>query len=102
MKTDYTRNASERMFENDFLEACSKIHPSVPFLFYIPIIVFAEGYALFVGTTSVTMAMVFIPLGTVTWQFLEYSIHRGFFHWEGMGPLTQRVHEIIHAYHHRY
>ncbi|MFY0583390.1 hypothetical protein ACN28S_61990 [Cystobacter fuscus] len=30
MKTEYERHASARMFENDFLEAASKIHPATP------------------------------------------------------------------------
>jgi sterol desaturase/sphingolipid hydroxylase (fatty acid hydroxylase superfamily) len=102
MKVEYARNASERMFENDFLEACSKIHPSVPFVFYIPTIIVAEGYALALGVTSVSMTLVFIPLGFLTWQLLEYGIHRGFFHWEGNGPFTRRLHEVLHEYHHRY
>lgn len=102
MKVNYARNASNRMFENDFLEACSKIHPSIPFLFYIPLIISAEVYALLAGKTSLGMTFIWLPLGLLTWQFLEYAIHRGFFHWEGTGPLTRRFHEIIHAYHHRY
>ena len=32
-----------------------------------------------------------------TWQILEYSIHKGFFHWEGSGPITRRIQEVFHG-----
>jgi len=102
MQIEYARYASERMFKNDFLEACSKIHPSVPFLFYIPIIVLAEGYALVAGVTTIWTSLIFIPLGILSWQLMEYGIHRAYFHWEGSGPVTRRLHDIIHGYHHKY
>ncbi len=39
MKLEYNRHARARMFENDFLEFASNIHPAVPFVVYIPVIV---------------------------------------------------------------
>ena len=39
MKLEYNRHARTRMFENDFLEFCSNIHPAVPFVVYIPVVV---------------------------------------------------------------
>ena len=33
---------------------------------------------------------------------MEYGIHRAFFHWEGTGPFTRKLHEIVHGYHHKY
>src|SRR5229473_1691588 len=102
MEMDYERNASGRMFESPFLEACSKIHPAVPFIFYIPIISGLMVHALWSHRTSALQAILFVPLGWVTWDLMEYAIHRGFFHWEGAGPFTRKVHEIIHGYHHRY
>jgi len=41
-------------------------------------------------------------LGVLTWIGMEYTLHRYFFHWEGNGPFTRRVHEIAHGYHHKY
>jgi sterol desaturase/sphingolipid hydroxylase (fatty acid hydroxylase superfamily) len=102
MEMDYERNASGRMFESPFFEACSKIHPAVPFIFYIPIISGLIVHALWSHRTSALQAILFVPLGWVTWDLMEYAIHRGFFHWEGNGPFTRKVHEIIHGYHHRY
>jgi len=102
MEMHYQRNASARMFQSPFLEACSKIHPAVPFLFYIPIISVLLGYAWWSHRTGALQTLVFVPLGWVTWDLLEYAIHRSFFHWEGSGPFTRKVHEIVHGYHHQY
>ena len=99
---DYQRGASARMFQSPFLEACSKIHPAAPFVFYIPIVLGLMLYTLGSGRTSGGQALIWFPLGWVTWDLMEYGIHRGFFHWEGSGPLTRKIHEIAHGYHHRY
>lgn len=98
----YARHESGRMFENSFLEAASRVHPATPFLFYIPIITGLLSWALWRGVTTPVMAGVFVVLGFVTWQVMEYAIHRSFFHWEGNGPFTRRLHDIAHGYHHTY
>lgn len=102
MNMEYQRGASARMFENPFLEACSKVHPVAPFAFYIPIVVALMVYALGTGKSTFSQVALFVPLGWVTWDLMEYGIHRGFFHWEGSGPFTRKLHEIIHGYHHQY
>jgi sterol desaturase/sphingolipid hydroxylase (fatty acid hydroxylase superfamily) len=90
------------MFDNAFLEACSRVHPRTPFLFYIPLTAALFVWALYSGTTTLVRSAIFLPLGFLTWVGMEYCIHRYFFHWEGNGPFTQRLHEITHGYHHKY
>lgn len=102
MKMDYLRHQSARMFESSFLEACSKVHPSIPFVFYGPIALGVLAYGLYTGKTTPLFAAAFFGFGWVVWMVMEYAIHRAFFHWEGNGPITRRIHEIVHGYHHRY
>jgi dihydroceramide fatty acyl 2-hydroxylase len=102
MKMDYLRNQSGRMFESPFFETFSRVHPATPFVFYIPLMVGFLGWALFNGVTGALMTVAFLPLGWATWDILEYWIHRKFFHWEGKGPLTRKLHDIVHGYHHKY
>jgi sterol desaturase/sphingolipid hydroxylase (fatty acid hydroxylase superfamily) len=90
------------MFENAFLEACSRVHPRTPFLFYIPLTVALFAWALNSGTTTLLRSVIFVPVGFLTWVGMEYCIHRYFFHWEGNGPFTRWLHEITHGYHHKY
>ncbi|HLL03060.1 MAG TPA: sterol desaturase family protein [Myxococcaceae bacterium] len=102
MSRPYFRHQSGRMFDNAFLEACSRVHPRTPFLFYIPLTWALFTWALYSGTTTLVRAAIFLPLGFLTWVGLEYCIHRYFFHWEGNGPFTRWLHEITHGYHHKY
>ena len=88
MKMDYLRHQSGRMFESPFFETFSRVHPATPFVFYIPLMVGLLGWAFLKGLTGPLMTLAFLPLGWVTWDILEYWIHRKFFHWEGTGPVS--------------
>jgi sterol desaturase/sphingolipid hydroxylase (fatty acid hydroxylase superfamily) len=99
---DYLRNERGRMFESNFFEFFSKVHPATPFVLYLPVVLGLYGWALYTGLTSLLVSLVFFPLGWVGWQAMEYFLHKGFFHWEGNGPFTRRLHDIVHGYHHKY
>ena len=98
----YVRHAAGRMFDNPVLEWGSKIHPATPFVVYGPLVLGLLGWGLASGTTQPLQVALWATVGFVTWQWMEYGLHRGFFHWEGSGPLTRRLHAIIHGYHHTY
>ncbi|MBX7099209.1 MAG: sterol desaturase family protein [Myxococcaceae bacterium] len=101
MKT-YLRHQSSRMFESDFFEFFSKVHPATPFVLYIPVGLYVLASALWNQTTTLALTALCFPLGWFTWQLMEYVIHRHLFHWEGNGPFTRRMHDILHGYHHLY
>lgn len=99
---DFIRHQRGRMFESDFMEFFSKGHPAIPFAWWIPLGSLVLGSALANGVTTWLTALVFVPIGVLTWQFLEYFFHRYVFHWTGVGPISRRIHDIIHGYHHKY
>lgn len=99
---DYIRHTRARMFESDFMEFFSKVHPVTPFVLYIPIAAGVLGWALTRGVTTLPIAAAAFPLGWFTWQLMEYFIHKNVFHWEGIGPISRRFHDIVHGYHHKY
>jgi sterol desaturase/sphingolipid hydroxylase (fatty acid hydroxylase superfamily) len=98
----YVRNERARMFDSDFFEMFSKVHPATPFVLYIPPCVALLVWSLFNGVTSALWTVVFFPVGFVAWQFTEYFVHKKLFHWEGSGPFTRWLHQILHGYHHQY
>src|SRR5215813_10227349 len=102
MKLEYNRHARTRLFQNDFLEAASNIHPVTPFVLYIPLIVVLMAWGLSRGLTTWTLSLICFPAGWLAWDLTEYALHRWFFHWEGNGPFTRKLHDIIHGYHHMY
>jgi sterol desaturase/sphingolipid hydroxylase (fatty acid hydroxylase superfamily) len=91
---NYVRNTRGRMFQSDFLEFFSKVHPSMPFIFWIPVTLGIMGYALSHELTSVVKTAAMVPVGFLTWQFMEYFIHGYLFHWLP-GPTG-------HGFHHKY
>jgi dihydroceramide fatty acyl 2-hydroxylase len=98
----YVRHSAGRMFENPLLEWGSRIHPATPFVVYGPLVVGLLAWGLSTQHTDLRHALALFPVGVLAWQLLEYFLHRSFFHWEGSGPFTRRVHSIIHGYHHTY
>ncbi len=99
---EYLRNERGRMFESDFFEFFSKVHPATPFVLYIPFGLALLSWALLTGLTSLPVTAAMFPVGWVTWQLMEYFIHKKLFHWEGNSPFTRRLHDILHGYHHKY
>jgi sterol desaturase/sphingolipid hydroxylase (fatty acid hydroxylase superfamily) len=88
------------MFDNPLLEFASRVHPAVPPLLYLPVVVFLlfrgidhEGLA--VGS----VAGVFV-LGIASWSLAEYVLHRFVFHFEPDTRWGRRLHFIIHGVHH--
>lgn len=99
---DYLRHQRGRMFESNFFEFFSKVHPSAPFVFWIPVVLFVLVRGVALGLTTPHMALALVPVGFFTWQVMEYFIHKKIFHWLGIGPISRRFHDIVHGYHHRY
>lgn len=90
----YVRNTRGRMFESNFLEFFSKVHPRTPFVFWIPIASTVLGYSLYQGLTTPLETLAVFPLGFLTWQLAEYWIHKKIFHtWPGITG---------HGFHHTY
>jgi sterol desaturase/sphingolipid hydroxylase (fatty acid hydroxylase superfamily) len=88
------------MFENDFLERFSRIHPATVFVVWIPVA------ALFLGRSVVrhdvplgAIAALFVT-GAFTWSLSEYVLHRWVFHWTNDTPWGKRVHFLLHGVHH--
>jgi len=90
------------MFESDFMEFFSRVHPSTPLLLYMPVV----GYMLYLSLwqrklSILTVAGLFV-LGILLWTLLEYLIHRYIFHYEPKSHLGKRLHYIVHGVHHDY
>ena len=101
MKT-FLRNTRGRMFESDFFEFFSKVHPAAPFVLWVPVALALPTWALLTGVTTLPVLAAMVPLGFFTWQAAEYFVHKKLFHWQGIGPISRRFHDISHGFHHKY
>lgn len=88
-----------RMFETDFLEKFSRIHPATPFVVYVPVI-FALFYRCYGRGTGVGTVIGMFAAGFLFWTFAEYLLHRYVFHWMNDSPFGKRVHFMFHGVHH--
>jgi sterol desaturase/sphingolipid hydroxylase (fatty acid hydroxylase superfamily) len=88
------------MFDNRLLELASRVHPVVPPLLFLPVIVFllvrAIGHE---GLSVGSVALVFV-IGILSWSLAEYLLHRFVFHFEPDTRWGRRLHFIIHGVHH--
>lgn len=83
------RNESVRMFRSDWIERTTYVHPIVPHILYIPLIVFL----LWTSPLSVGASVMWFFIGLLVWTLIEYLLHRYAFH--APHPIMDKVHEIV-------
>jgi sterol desaturase/sphingolipid hydroxylase (fatty acid hydroxylase superfamily) len=89
-----------RMFENDFLEKFSRIHPSTPFIAWVPVATtFLVRSAMRRDLAPVAIAGTFVA-GMLAWTIAEYVLHKYVFHWTNDTAWGRRVHFLLHGVHH--
>jgi 4-hydroxysphinganine ceramide fatty acyl 2-hydroxylase len=96
------KNETVRMFESDFMELFSHVHPVTPLIIYLPVI----GYMLYVamGPRALSIGAVagLVVLGLFIWSLVEYTMHRWIFHYEPKSWWGKRLHFLLHGVHHDY
>lgn len=91
--------ASPALFQSRFIDFFSRIHPSVPAIIFIPIIVAAIWLGADRGYSAGELALLVLG-GLAFWTLLEYWLHRLVFHWEPDNAFGRRMHFVIHGIHH--
>lgn len=96
------KNETVRMFESDFMEFFSRVHPVTPLALYLPVV----GYMLYLSLwqqhlSFVAVAALFL-FGVLLWTLIEYLIHRYIFHYEPKTRWGKQLHFVIHGVHHDY
>lgn len=104
MPKNYVSNKDEtvRMFNNDILEALSKVHFTIPLYIYLPVVGYLLYRAVFVYTLSATDILFYFVFGIFVWTFTEYTLHRFIFHFNFKSELGEKIHFIFHGVHHDY
>jgi len=91
-------SASPPLFKSEFLNFFSRVHPAVPAVIFVPVVIAME----WLGAARGYGAWQLIGLslaGIAIWTLTEYWLHRLFFHWEPDNA-CRRMHFIIHGIHH--
>src|ERR1700745_3413380 len=92
--------ASPPMFESRWLDACSRVHPSVPVILFAPAI--AILMTLGIDRCGAVGAVAWALGGYVFWTLTEYWMHRIVFHFEPEDGIGARLHWIIPGVHHHH
>lgn len=87
-----------RIFESDFLEKFTRIHPVVPILFWAPIVSYMiyRGFAVY-NLSFLTMSLLALS-AIFTWTFTEYVMHRYLFHFVA-GPNWPFIKRLVYSFH---
>src|SRR4029453_10530936 len=96
------KNETVRMFESDFMEFFSRVHPVTPLVLYLPVVSYMLYVSLWHRQLTVIAATALFLLGVLLWTLIEYLIHRYVFHYEPKTRWGKRLHFVIHGVHHDY
>ena len=104
MAKNFVSNKDEtvRMFDNDFLEAFSRVHFSVPIFIYLPIIAVLLYLSVWVYNVTILNIVGLFLAGVAVWTLTEYLLHRFIFHFPAKSKFGKRIHFIFHGVHHDY
>ena len=91
---------SPRMFENDIVDFLSRTHPAIVPILFVPSVTTLLWYGVAHAGMSVMTSVALFCLGALAWTFVEYWLHRTFFHWMPGGRWGDRLHFLVHGVHH--
>jgi sterol desaturase/sphingolipid hydroxylase (fatty acid hydroxylase superfamily) len=93
---------SAQIFSNPVLERISRTHISIPITLFLAI----SSVSLFYGATATSIPFGFglavAVLGIIAFTFVEYMMHKHFFHMEPDTPIKDKLQYGIHGVHHDY
>ena len=90
---------SGRMFESNFFEFFSHIHPWQPPAIFLPLIGYLSWTGFDRGVGVLRFGLLFLA-GMVMWSLLEYWLHRKLFHYVADSELGKRAFWVLHGVHH--
>jgi sterol desaturase/sphingolipid hydroxylase (fatty acid hydroxylase superfamily) len=91
-----------RLFQSDFLEFFTHVHPIVVLLIWLP-----YAYSMLywgVASRPPQAGIAYVPacflMGLFVWTFVEYNVHRFFFHFSPRTAWQERIVFLFHGVHH--
>ena len=89
---------SPRFFHRDLWERLTRAHPASPYLLHLPLIAALTVLALRSLPPLTLLAL--LAAGALAWTFVEYWLHRLFFHMRADTPARRVTAYIVHGHHH--
>ena len=93
---------SAKMFSNPFLERLSRTHILVPISLFLSVSSVSLYYGITTTTLPLTVGVGVLLAGLFVFTFVEYMMHKYFFHMEPDSPVKDKLQYSIHGVHHDY
>jgi sterol desaturase/sphingolipid hydroxylase (fatty acid hydroxylase superfamily) len=91
---------SIRLFENNFLERLTHVHPIVPLVFWAPIAGYLLWRSISVHELPALGLLACAVIGIFAWSFTEYVLHRYLFHFPATSRAGKWLVFLFHGNHH--
>ena len=97
-----SRKEPIRLFQSDFLEFFTHIHPAVVLIIWIPVVgAFAVcGLMRRPDGISLVYYPICLMVGLILWTLTEYGLHRFVFHFRPRNTWQERLAFLFHGIHH--
>lgn len=95
-------HGSARMFQNPVLEKISRTHILVPITLFFVISAYSFYTAISTTAISLGVGVLVMLAGILAFTFVEYMMHKHFFHMEPDTPVKDKLQYTVHGVHHDY
>jgi 4-hydroxysphinganine ceramide fatty acyl 2-hydroxylase len=95
-------NGSAQMFRNPVLERLSRTHISIPIILFFTVSAVSLYNAIINTTIPLGIGLIVLLGGLFAFTFVEYMMHRHFFHMEPDNEVKDKVQYSVHGVHHDY
>jgi len=102
MRRPWAGPDSPRMFQNDFLDALSRVHWACVPLLFVPAVIWLSWTSFQKSDLGVGGFVGLFFAGVVIWTLTEYWLHRTFFHWIPDTSWGPKMHFLVHGVHHEW
>lgn len=93
---------TKQLFQNPILEKLSRTHIAVPLVIFA---IYSGGLLYWSATNtslSLGMSVLLFLLGTLTFTWVEYNVHRYLFHLETYTKAREKLQYTLHGVHHEF
>lgn len=95
-------NGTAVMFDNPIMERISRTHVSIPITMFLVFAGISLYYALTDTSISLGLGLLVMLAGYIFFTFVEYMMHKHFFHMVPDTPIKDKLQYSVHGVHHDY
>jgi 4-hydroxysphinganine ceramide fatty acyl 2-hydroxylase len=95
-------HGSAQMFQNPVLEKISRTHISIPLILFFSVASVSLYYAITTTLIGLGIGALLFLGGFFAFTFVEYMMHKHFFHMEPDTPIKDKLQYTVHGVHHDY